>query len=145
MVCIKKRKPVFIKRKWNHVVFSRATILSFHPVFFVIYLQSGLNQQMISLFKVFDQMPISVTLCVLLENSEWILGTHKPLSTYEILLITTKHDFYLSFFLLISKLDLLNRSLWPKESLEIVYLAYQTTEWICRILFGWLKSFAIFS
>ena len=29
----KKRKPVFIKRKWNHVVFSRATILSFHPVY----------------------------------------------------------------------------------------------------------------
>ena len=28
----KKRKPVFIKLKWNHVVFSRATILSFHPV-----------------------------------------------------------------------------------------------------------------
>ena len=28
----KKRKPVFIKRKWNHVVFSRATILSFYPV-----------------------------------------------------------------------------------------------------------------
>ena len=28
----KKRKPVFIKRKLNHVVFSRATILSFHPV-----------------------------------------------------------------------------------------------------------------
>ena len=27
-----KRKPVFIKRKWNHVIFSRATILSFHPV-----------------------------------------------------------------------------------------------------------------
>ena len=32
MVCNKKRKPVFIKWKWNHVVFSRATILSFHPV-----------------------------------------------------------------------------------------------------------------
>ena len=32
MVCNKKRKPVFIKRKWNHVVFSKATILSFHPV-----------------------------------------------------------------------------------------------------------------
>ena len=32
MVCNKKRKPVFIKRKWNHVVFSRAKILSFHPV-----------------------------------------------------------------------------------------------------------------
>ena len=32
MVCNKKIKPVFIKRKWNHVVFSRATILSFHPV-----------------------------------------------------------------------------------------------------------------
>ena len=29
----KKRKPVFIKWKWNHVVFSRATILSFHPVY----------------------------------------------------------------------------------------------------------------
>ena len=29
----KKRKPVFLKRKWNHVVFSRATILSFHPVY----------------------------------------------------------------------------------------------------------------
>ena len=28
----KKRKPVFIQRKWNHVVFSWATILSFHPV-----------------------------------------------------------------------------------------------------------------
>ena len=32
MVCNKKRKRVFIERKWNHVVFSRATILSFHPV-----------------------------------------------------------------------------------------------------------------
>ena len=32
MVSNKKRKPVFLKRKWNHVVFSRATILSFHPV-----------------------------------------------------------------------------------------------------------------
>ena len=32
MVCNKKRKPVFIKRKWNHVVFSRVTILSLHPV-----------------------------------------------------------------------------------------------------------------
>ena len=29
----KKKKPVFIKRKWNHVIFSRATILSFHPVY----------------------------------------------------------------------------------------------------------------
>ena len=28
----KKRKPVFIKQKWNHVVFSRAKIVSFHPV-----------------------------------------------------------------------------------------------------------------
>ena len=28
----KKRNPVFIKRKWNHVTFSRATILSFLPV-----------------------------------------------------------------------------------------------------------------
>ncbi len=28
---LQQRKPVFIKRKWNHV-FSRATILSFHPV-----------------------------------------------------------------------------------------------------------------
>ena len=27
-----KRKSVFIERKWNHVVFSRATILSFHNV-----------------------------------------------------------------------------------------------------------------
>ena len=27
-----KKKLVFIKRKWNHVVFSSATILSFHPV-----------------------------------------------------------------------------------------------------------------
>ena len=32
MVSNKKRKPVFIKRKWNHVVLSRATILSFHLV-----------------------------------------------------------------------------------------------------------------
>ena len=31
----KKRKPVFIKRKWNHVVFARATILSFHSVFYI--------------------------------------------------------------------------------------------------------------
>ena len=31
-----KRKPVFIKRKWNHVVFSWATILSFHPVYIYI-------------------------------------------------------------------------------------------------------------
>ena len=28
-----KKKTVFIKRKWNHVVFSRVTILSFHPVY----------------------------------------------------------------------------------------------------------------
>ena len=34
----KKRKPVFIKRKWNYVVFSRATILSFHPVHTYIYI-----------------------------------------------------------------------------------------------------------
>ena len=27
-----KKKMVFIKWKWNHVIFSRATILSFHPV-----------------------------------------------------------------------------------------------------------------
>ena len=32
----KERKPVFIKRKWNHVIFSRATILSFHPVLSVL-------------------------------------------------------------------------------------------------------------
>ena len=33
MVCNqKKRKLVFIKLKWNHVVFSRTTILLFHPV-----------------------------------------------------------------------------------------------------------------
>ena len=32
MVCNKKRKPVFIERKWNYVVFSRVTILSFHSV-----------------------------------------------------------------------------------------------------------------
>ncbi len=30
MICNKKRKPVFIKGKWNHAVFSRATILSFY-------------------------------------------------------------------------------------------------------------------
>ena len=28
----KKRKPVFFKRKWNHVIIFRATILSFHLV-----------------------------------------------------------------------------------------------------------------
>ena len=28
-----KKKTVFIKRKWNHVIFSRATVLSFHPVY----------------------------------------------------------------------------------------------------------------
>ena len=33
-----KRKPVFIKRKWNHAVFSRVTILSFHPVYIYIYI-----------------------------------------------------------------------------------------------------------
>ena len=27
-----KRKPVFIKRKWNHIIFSRVIILSFHHV-----------------------------------------------------------------------------------------------------------------
>ena len=32
MICNKKRKSVFIKWKWNHVIFSRATISSFHPV-----------------------------------------------------------------------------------------------------------------
>ena len=31
----KNRKPVFIKRKWNHIVSSRATILSFHPVYII--------------------------------------------------------------------------------------------------------------
>ena len=36
MVCNKKRKPVFIKRKQNHVVFSRVTILSFHPLLITI-------------------------------------------------------------------------------------------------------------
>ena len=36
MVCNKKRKAVFIKRKWNHVVFSKEPILSFHPVAHII-------------------------------------------------------------------------------------------------------------
>ena len=40
MVCNKKRKPVFIKRKWNQVVFSGATILSFHLVHIYIYIYS---------------------------------------------------------------------------------------------------------
>ena len=38
MVCNKKRKPVFIKWKWKHVVFSRPTILSFYPVYMYIYI-----------------------------------------------------------------------------------------------------------
>ena len=33
-----KRKLVFIKWKWNHVVFSRAIILSFHPVCVCVYI-----------------------------------------------------------------------------------------------------------
>ena len=37
MVCNKKSKPVFIKQKWNHIVFSRATILSFHSVCILRY------------------------------------------------------------------------------------------------------------
>ena len=38
----KKRKPVFIKRKCNHVVFSRVTILSFHPIY--IYMLSSTDR-----------------------------------------------------------------------------------------------------
>ena len=34
-----KKTPVFFKRKWNHIVFSRVTILSFHPVL-IIYISS---------------------------------------------------------------------------------------------------------
>ena len=46
----KKRKPVFIKRKWNHVIFSRATILSFHPVHFgVLFLHFELILKQIAL------------------------------------------------------------------------------------------------
>ena len=33
----KERKPVYIKRKWNHV-FSWTTILLFHPVYIYIYI-----------------------------------------------------------------------------------------------------------
>ena len=43
-----KRKPVFIKWKWNHVVFSRETILSFHPVILSFYKKKKLFQ---TLFK----------------------------------------------------------------------------------------------
>ena len=35
-----KKKTVFIKRKWNHVIFSRATILPFHPVFLLLLFHS---------------------------------------------------------------------------------------------------------
>ena len=38
-----KRKPIFIERKWNHVVFSRATILSFHPVYWSTHPQKEQN------------------------------------------------------------------------------------------------------
>ena len=38
-----KRKLVFIKLKWNHVVFSRATILSFHPVVFEILSKNSVS------------------------------------------------------------------------------------------------------
>ena len=33
----KKKKTVFIQQKWNHVVYSRATILSFHPVHLIFF------------------------------------------------------------------------------------------------------------
>ena len=39
MVCNKKRKPVFIKRKWNHV-FSRATFLSFHYIYIYTHIHT---------------------------------------------------------------------------------------------------------
>ena len=38
MVSNKKGKPVFIEWKWNHIVFFRATILSFPPVYIYIYI-----------------------------------------------------------------------------------------------------------
>ena len=40
MVCNKKRKPVFIKWKWNHVVFSKATILLFHLINMMVLLKA---------------------------------------------------------------------------------------------------------
>ena len=70
MVCNKKRKPVFIERKWNHVVFSRATILSFHLVLINIFLflQVGSSQndvwklQPLTLYDKYRNFDISATL-----------------------------------------------------------------------------------
>ena len=42
MVCNKKRKPIFIKWKWNHIVFSTATFLSFHPVLWLVCINERL-------------------------------------------------------------------------------------------------------
>ena len=72
MVCNKKkkkkekRKPVFIKRKWNHVVFSRATILSFHPVSYIQVKDLKYSYSILVIFK--DVRPID-------KNGSTLTGT----------------------------------------------------------------------
>ena len=69
MVCnkLKKRKPVFIKRKWNHVVFSRATILSFHPVSFQVKSgsRSNGNEWIISHFLDLKNCSLTIRCCLI--------------------------------------------------------------------------------
>ena len=56
MVCNKK-KTVFIKRKWNHVVFSRTTILSFHPVIVLLDFKVTMMSQSIMLVTTSQKLP----------------------------------------------------------------------------------------
>ena len=67
----KKRKPVFIKWKWNHVVFSKVTILSFHPIytFWKTYYNSHTLNTPIELYGI-PNIQIFHTHCLL--DTYWI-------------------------------------------------------------------------
>ena len=64
MVGNMKRKLVFIKWKSNHVVFSRATILSFHPVcvYIYIYILFKMFYGMLTLGLFYTEISLTITI-----------------------------------------------------------------------------------
>ena len=102
---LQKKKPVFIKQKWNHVVFSRATILSFHPVYYKKFKTSYLiiSNNTSPSTGLFDRTNVvylfkcSLGDCVSKENSEYV--GHTTTTLYRRLTMHPNDDSSIAFHL----------------------------------------------
>ena len=115
-----KRKPVFIKPNWNNVVFSRATILSFHLVYIYIYIYIYI------LSSRFDctELPeiLSLLLSIFMVHRSWLVfleasGVLTYIYIYIYILVKSKSYLYVMFLLWSCFL-----SLWTFKIMAVFYV-----------------------